>query len=415
MKILYVAMASSIHVARFLNQVNDLNWDLHLFSSAYGWEPHHPLLRNVTMHGCLQWPRPKSAHPSVRQVGYWPIAHKSTVIKFAIKFIASRWFPDRTSPAWTLAQLIKTLKPDVIHSHEIQHAGYLMVDALKYLDGKAPPWIVTNWGSDIYYFGRLQKHEPLIRSVLEKCDYYTCECERDVQLGRKFGFAGEVLRPVMANPGGFHFDELDQLRTPGPVAGRRVILLKGYQGIFGRVLTGLVALEMCKELLRDYEILVYSGEEEAVANAVEMLAQSTGLKIRVLPRTEDYNAIMRLRGQARVSIGLSISDAASISFLETLAMGSFPIQSDRGSSNEWIRNGETGLIVPPDDPTAVANALRIALTDDDLVNRAGEINMATARERLDFHKLKVHVRNWYESIVAKNHAPSKIYAPRRVA
>jgi hypothetical protein len=406
MKILYVAMASSIHVARFLTQVNDLGWDLHLFDSTLGTESPHAQLRNVTLHGCISWPRPISAHPSVRQTGYLPLALRNSVVQYFAKFIVDRWFPERSFPGWKLAQLIKTLKPDIIHSHEIQHAGYLMVDALKYLDGKLPPWIVTNWGSDIYYFGRLQKHQPLIREVLANCDYYTCECKRDVHLAREFGFAGEILQPVMPNPGGFHFDQLDQLSTPGPVSARRILLLKGYQGMFGRALTGLIAIEMCKDLLRDYEILVYSAAPEEVSNAVEMLAQSTGLNIKVVPKTEDHNAIMRLRGQARISIGLSVSDAASISFLETLAMGSFPIQSNGGSACDWIRDGETGFIVPPEDPAAVASALRIALTDDDLVNRAAEINNATVRARLDFNKLKVHVRNWYEAIALKERSGS---------
>ena len=116
-------MASSIHVARFLTQVNDLGWDLHFFDSAQGGEPHHALLRNVTMHGCITWPRHQSADPSVRQIGYWPFAHSGVMVKFIGKFIADRWFPVRTSPAWNLAKLIKILKPDVIHSHEIQHAG----------------------------------------------------------------------------------------------------------------------------------------------------------------------------------------------------------------------------------------------------------------------------------------------------
>ncbi len=212
----------------------------------------------------------------------------------------SRTWPVWTSSAWRLARLIKSLRPDIIHAHEMQHAGYVIVDALRYLDGKLPPWIMTNWGSDISYFGRSEKHRPLIRGVLANCDYYTCECERDVRLAREFGFGGEVLRPVMPNPGGFQFDRLDQLRTPGPSAARRLILLKGYQGMFGRALTGLVAIEMCKDLLRDYEILVCSAHPQEVADSVEMLASATGLNIKVFPKTDDYDSMMRLRGRAHL-------------------------------------------------------------------------------------------------------------------
>ena len=400
MKILYVAMASSIHVARFLGQVNQLGWNLHLHSSADGWEPYHPLLRNVTLHGCRVWPRPPRTEPSVQLQGYWPFPFDGRLLRYLGKMIFSK----RSSSAWKLAKLIKQLQPDIIHSHEIQHAGYLMVEALKYLDGKIPPWIVTNWGSDINYYGRLKKHEPLIREVLAKCNYYTCECERDVQLALDFGFAGEVLRPVMPNPGGFRFDEIDPLRAAGPVSARRVVLLKGYQGLFGRALTGLVALEMCQDLLRNYQVRLYSVKQPEVVDAVEMLARSTGLDIQVVPFTDDYHAMLRLRGQARVSIGLSISDAASISFLECLPMGCFPIQSDRGATHEWIRDGEGGLIVHPEDPRSVADALRRALTDDELVNRAAEMNYQIARERLDFFKLRENVMQWYQTILSRAQA-----------
>ena len=64
-------------------------------------------------------------------------------------------------------------------------------------------------------------------------------------------------------------------------------------------------------------------------------------------------------------------------------MGSFPVQSSTACADEWIEDGKTGLLVPPDDPEAVAGAIRRALTDDDLVNRAAEINSRTAAERLD--------------------------------
>ncbi len=161
------------------------------------------------------------------------------------------------------------------------------------------------------------------------CAYYTCETERDLRLAAEFGFRGECLLPVMPNPGGFRFDEIASLHQPGPTSKRRLILLKGYQGMFGRALAGLYALELCQDLLRDYKIVINTPAAE-VAAAAEILARSKNLQIELIPHIDRYEDMLQLRGQARVSIGLSVSDAASISFLEALAMGSFPIQSDRG-------------------------------------------------------------------------------------
>jgi glycosyltransferase involved in cell wall biosynthesis len=395
MRILYVAMAGSVHVARYLSQVNDRGWDLHLFDSGDQNGCGHPLLQRVTLHGCLHWPRPEEIDASVSAVGFWPLPRGSRVANlFARRFLNTSQIAPRK-----LARLIDDLRPDVIHTHEIQHGGYLMLRASKYLNRALPPWIVTNWGSDIYFFGRLKNHQAEIRAVLSTCQYYSCETARDVPLARRFGFHGEVLLPVMPNPGGFRFEETEPLRQPGPTSKRRLILVKGYQGLFGRALTALRALELCRDLLRDYKIVVYSAGDD-LRMAAEVLANSTQLEIEVIPHTHNYQDMLRLRGQARISIGLSVSDAASISFLEALVMGAFPIQSDTGAAHEWIKDGEGGFIVHPEEPQQVAQALRRALTDDDLVDSAVAKNDRVARARLDFYDLREKVVAWYEKIAA---------------
>lgn len=83
---------------------------------------------------------------------------------------------------------------------EIQHAGYSVHEVKQKLDS-FPPWIVTNWGSDIYLFGRLREHQKTIAQILDSCDYYSCECTRDIALARELGFKGNVL-PVIPNSGG---------------------------------------------------------------------------------------------------------------------------------------------------------------------------------------------------------------------
>ena len=49
-----------------------------------------------------------------------------------------------------------------------------------------------------------------------------------------------------------------------------------------------------------------------------------------------------------------------------------------GGTPELVTDGETGLLVPPRDPEALAEALRRVLDDPDLARRLGE----AARERV---------------------------------
>jgi glycosyltransferase involved in cell wall biosynthesis len=60
-----------------------------------------------------------------------------------------------------------------------------------------------------------------------------------------------------------------------------------------------------------------------------------------------------------------------------------------------------GLIVPPEDPEPVAAAIRRALSDDALVNRAAELNARVARERLDELVIRPQVIVMYKKIADK--------------
>jgi glycosyltransferase involved in cell wall biosynthesis len=117
--------------------------------------------------------------------------------------------------------------------------------------------------------------------------------------------------------------------------------------------------------------------------------------------------MLRLHGQARIHIGLAISDGIAITSLEAMVMGAFPIQSCTACADEWIVDGETGFIVPPEDPKIVAAAIRRAVSDDVLVDRAAELNAKVAQERLDQSIIRPKVIAMYEKVFAEVQAKKK--------
>lgn len=388
MRILFVAFSDSVHVLRWLRQLDGLGWDLHLFPSNSS--EIHPDHDDITIHNVpLLSPRPRSE--SVRLHNRWFGPRRIGM------GLCEKWCPDWFGAATRLARLIRRLKPDIVHSLELQHAGYLTLAAKQRLGEDFPPWIVTNYGSDIVHFRQFPEHRERLRSLLEACDYYDCECRRDVAAARELGFRGTVLR-VSPNAGGFDLDRSRQLWMNGPSSARRWILLKGYQNWSGRALMGLEAISRCADVLRDFRIGVYSAGPE-VRNAVENLARLTGLQIEVLPPCSHEEMLAR-HGKARVGIGISACDGISTSLLEALLMGSLPVQTCTACADEWIEQGVNGLIVPPDDVNAIAAAIRRAATDDELVNRAAEINARTAAERLDDGRLRELAVAMYRQVLA---------------
>jgi len=118
---------------------------------------------------------------------------------------------------------------------------------------------------------------------------------------------------------------------------------------------------------------------KAVAGHIRAVS---GLSIRCLTRVP-HEQILDLMGQSRISLAVGTTDGTPNSLLEAMALGAFPIQSDTVSTGEWIENGANGYLVPPEDSVAIEKALRLALGDDALVDRAAEANSAIITERAD--------------------------------
>lgn len=390
MRILFIAMANSVHTTRWIKQLTEKGWDIHLFP-VDNWGI-HPDMRNLTIHNFLCY-KPFGLDQSVKVVGSIPVPYVSRLARRIVKRFAPSLF-DRK-----LARTIRLLKPDIIHTLEMQHAGYLTLAARKRFKGLFPIWIMSIWGSDIYHFGKLPEHVEKIKAVLSACDYFGCECKRDEKLARNFGFKGESLIRVPMW-GGLDVQWVQQYRQQGLTSSRRLIVLKGYQGWAGRALVGLRAIELCADVLKEYQVAIYLANEDVKITA-ELISKSTGIPIKIIPYSS-HEEMLKLHGHARLSISLSISDGLPASFIEAMVMGSFPIQSNTACAEEWIEDGKTGSIVPPEDPKIVATAIRDAVINDSLVNYAADINSQTIHDRLDYQFIQSQVIAMYKIVESKS-------------
>jgi glycosyltransferase involved in cell wall biosynthesis len=395
MKILFVAQAVSIHTARWISQLRDQGWDLHLFDMLGSFP--HPELAGVTEYSLLLPRRipvrhgePRYGNPFFMRHGWDPFP--LSLVGFSIR----RLFRRRVR---RLASLIDRLRPDVIHTFELQTEGYHLMDAASLLGGSlGAPWIVNTWGSDIFYFQRFPEHLEKIKAILRMCNYLIPDCARDVSLARSYGFVGEVPL-ILPGAGGYRIDEMHQHAAPGKPSGRRIVMIKGYEGWAGRAKQVLAALESCVDSLEDYEIVVYSASP-SIEPAVREIRRRSSLRLRVLPRSP-HRDVVRLFGRARIALGVNATDGVPNAMLEAMTMGALPIQSDTQSTAEWITDGENGILLRSDDPGEIAAAIRRALEDDGLVDRAAAANLRLVRERLDIETVKPKVLNMYRHVAAR--------------
>jgi len=394
MRLVVVGLPPSIHLAKAISMLGGLDWDVHVVASAD--QPWLDDFDQCTIHHASRVYPPPAETPTRRVEVHSPRVASGGDL--------------REGAAVVLAEIIDALRPDIVHSHEFQQGAYLTLEARRRCRKPFPPWIVSNWGSDIYFFARDPVDRAVVREVLAHADGYWAECVRDVALARAEGFRGDAL-PVLPIAGGYDLAAVRALRTPGLTSARTAIAVKGYQHRLGRALTALDAVDMCGDLLEGREIVLYAAGGGGVDEMARRIADLHGARLTVMGRVP-YEEILRMQGRVRVALGVSMSDGISTSFLEALLGGSFPVQSDTGCAREWVIDGEGGFLVDPTDVATLARALRRALTDDALVDRATLINDRLIEAHLDAGAIRAATIAGYRRVAAA-HARNDVAAAGR--
>ena len=258
-------------------------------------------------------------------------------------------------------------------------AGYLCLGTRRLLGEEFPRWLLSNWGSDIYLYRKMDEHRHRLAEVASTIDVYQSECRRDIALVRELGFMGECLAPIPAS-GGMRFNTLPRLDDLPTTSTRREILIKGYHGWSGRSFHVLAALQLAAPSLRGYQIRISLAGSAAHRSAAAALADATGLDVRCYRHLPHKEALDML-GRARVMIGAGISDGISTTLLESMAMGCFPIQSNTSCCDEWFEDGVGGFRFSPHDVAQLAALITCAMSDDGLVDAAARRNRAVVEER----------------------------------
>jgi len=298
-----------------------------------------------------------------------------------------------------LSRAVKAIRPDLVHSMELQHGGYLALDTRRRLGAQFPPWLASSWGSDLFLYRRMGAHRPVLRRLLRSIDALHSDCARDFAWAAAVGFTG-IRFPQMPASGGVDFSVFPDPAGLPPPSRRKSIVVKGYHGWSGRGLHILLALHLIAPKLRDFRIVVTHGGRP-MADMVARLAAQDGLDISMDPYLgSSAEAVTRLAG-ARLAVGYGISDGISTTLLEAMAVGAFMIQATTCCGGEWITPGRTGLQVPPHDVVALSEAVLLAATNDELVDDAVVVNRRTVEERWSASTNGALIADGYRAVLAR--------------
>lgn len=283
-----------------------------------------------------------------------PEAHEATLAAAGVEVVSlnmARRIPDPRA-IWRLARLLRAWRPDVVHSHMV-HANLLA--RVTRLIAPAPVLISTahnvtegpRWRERAYRFT-----EPL-------CDLTTnvsgAAVERYIRVGAA---SADRIRYV---PNGI---DLTRFRR-SPTERARVRTELGFED--RPVLLGVGRFEPAKDHAnmltafclvveqRPDALLVLIGQgrlESTIREHADVLG--VGEHVVFLGKRDDVSAVMNA---ADVYLMSSAWEGLPLVLLEAAAVGLPIVATDVGGNAEVVIDGESGLLVPPADPEALAHAL----------------------------------------------------------
>ncbi len=380
MKIIIVGMVNSIHLARWIDNLYKFkNHQVYVF-------PVFPCMINPDLYKISNLKDKKS---NIKIITLF----SNNYLNFVFQKILYILFKKNFYLKW-LEKTIFKINPKYVHSHELTTSSFLCLELKEKLNS-FPKWIVSNWGSDIYFFYKIKKFQKGLRKILKLSNFYSAECNRDYILAKKIGTRAKFLDCTL-NSGGIKVKLAEKKRLKIPTSKRKIILVKGYQGLIGLGIKALKALEKISHELKGYKIIIYSADAELI-DYYNKIKHKLNFEVIIFSASNslDVNKMYELFSKARIYIGISKSDGISTSFIESLAFGAFPIQSNSSCANELIRNERSGFIIK-NNISLISQKILKAVQNDNLVDDASKINWKIIKNKCNSEKIKLKIRNFYK-------------------
>ena len=108
--------------------------------------------------------------------------------------------------------------------------------------------------------------------------------------------------------------------------------------------------------------------------------------------------MLALFRESRIHIGISESDGMPGSLREAMLNGCISIQTSTSCGDEWIKHLKTGFLVSVKNHYEIIEAIRIALMDHELIDRAAEENRIIALNHLAGNTIERKLKSLYLNI-----------------
>ncbi|WP_188861703.1 glycosyltransferase [Marinobacterium nitratireducens] len=338
MRVLLIAGTSSIHTIRWAAGIHKAGAEVFL----------------ATQHGFIE--------PLKDDIGVHRLPFKGNIGYF-LNGIGIRSFVDR-------------IKPDIVNVHYASGYG-TTARILNY-----HPYVLSIWGSDIFDFpDKSRLHKKLVRGNLMSADAVASTSHCMALQARKIAPSlGEIaITPFGVDVEAFLYNKeaIEKVEKSQYLVVGTVKVLAFKYGIDTLIYTFAQTVEKLQiempEIVQFLRLrIVGDGPDRA---ELESLACTLGIGglVQFVGRVA-HSQVPRELDKMDIFVALSRLDSESfgVAVVEAGAAGRPVVVSDAGGLPEVVRDGETGLVVPREDPVSAADALIKLIKDRNLRIRLGQ-------------------------------------------
>ena len=273
------------------------------------------------------------------------------------------------SAAWRLSRIIKELKPDVIHAHD-PHGVALASLALSFGTASQGPALVASrrvaFHLKPHAFSRW-KYRQVDCFIAASDSIHTLLLNDGIEAARIVTiYEGIDLHRVQAEPA-LNIHAEFWLPTHAPIVGAVGALTpeKGHRHLID------AAALVLREVPDAHFVILGEGD---LRPSLERQIRELHLDKHVLMPGFRADVLAFVRA-FDLFVMCSIAEGLGTSLLDAMACSKATVASDTGGIPEVVADGETGLLVPPRDHHALANAIVQLLKDEGRRKRMGEAGL----------------------------------------
>jgi glycosyltransferase involved in cell wall biosynthesis len=245
-------------------------------------------------------------------------------------------------------RIVRLLRPNVVHAHYATSAG------LAAFVCSVHPYIVTAHGSDVVQGVKSIVWRSILGSVFRDADCVNPVSDELRELVLERGTPAQKVE-ILTLGIDTHLFKFSERPFSGHAAPLRLICTRRLESVYDHA-TIIKSLAIVST--RGINCVLTMVGDGIMRAELENLATRLGVRGRICFAGVVPNRMLPARlGEHDVYLSASTRDGTSLSLLEAMSAGLFPVVSNIKANAAWIRHGENGLLHRVSDPENLADCI----------------------------------------------------------